>query len=146
MAVSINRMPAPPSRIPQRAARSSVTARTATALERWRVDVADAAVATLVIPADAQRERRFEISCSMAVRALPAGADGAAAWHQLTVTADGSRQWQRRVGSHLGGGGDGLDYRFERSVPAGRALRLSAEAACSGARRERLLIEAEEVD
>jgi hypothetical protein len=81
----------------------------------------------------------------MTVRALPDSGEGGDAWHQLTVLADGSRQWQRRIASHLAGGSDGLDYRFERSVPPGRALRLSAEVACSGARRERLWIEVDEV-
>lgn len=138
-------MPSTPSRIPQHHARASVTPRSVP--ERWRVDAGDGAVATLVVPADAQRTRRFEISCSMTVRALPAGAPAGEgdAWHQLTVLADGSRQWQRRVASHLETGADGLDYRFERSVPVGRALRLSAEVACFGARRDRLLIEVEEV-
>lgn len=112
--------------------------------ERWRVDAGDGAVAMLVVPADAQRERRFEISCSMTVRALPDHAAADQAWHQLTVLADGSRQWQRRVSSHLDSGSDGLEYRFERSVPVGRALRLAAEVACAGARRDRLLIEVEE--
>jgi hypothetical protein len=137
-------MSAAPSRISQKQPRASVTPR-GSSPERWHVDAGDAAVATLVIPADAHRERRFEISCAMSVRALPDADEAGAAWHQLTVLADGSRQWQRRIASHLAGGSDGLDYRFERSVPPGRALRLSAEVACSGARRERLWIEVDEV-
>lgn len=144
MAVSIIRMPAAPPRMSQKLAGAPVGKR-GSSPERWHVDAGDAAVATLVIPADAHRERHFEISCAMTVRLLADAGGSGAAWHQLTVLADGSRQWQRRIVSHLEGGSDGLDYRFERRVPPGRALRLSAEVACSGARRERLWIEVDEV-
>lgn len=110
--------------------------------ERWRTDAGDAAVATLSIPPDARRERRFEVSCTMTVRVL---ADAAAPWHQLTVLADGSRQWQRRIDSSRQVDTDGLDYRFERSLAPGESLRLVAEVACQGALRRSLVIEAEEV-
>jgi hypothetical protein len=37
--------------------------------ERWASDVGDAAEAVLDIPPDLRRERRFEISCAMTLRA-----------------------------------------------------------------------------
>ncbi len=112
--------------------------------ERWRTDAGEAATAELRIPPDARRERRFELSVTMQVRTAPVRG---AAWHQLTVLADGVRQWRRRVDSHLPDAGqatDGLDYRFERSLPAGQALRVQAEAASLGVQRLALVIEAEE--
>ncbi|GAP35385.1 hypothetical protein [Piscinibacter sakaiensis] len=111
--------------------------------ERWQVEAGEAAIARLVVPPDARRERRFEVSVAMTVRAT-AGPDDAA-WHRLTVLADGQRQWQRRVDTHRGAGGDGLDLRFERRVPPGRALQLQAESDGAGVRRLSLRIEAEEV-
>ena len=107
--------------------------------ERWTVDAGDAAEAQLVIPADARRERRFEIACAITVTAP---ADPTAAWHQMTVQANGTRQWQRRVPTH--GPWDGLDYRFSRSVPVGQALRVTVSVACQGGRRRSLVVEAEE--
>jgi hypothetical protein len=109
--------------------------------ERWAVDAGDAGVATLAVPPDAQRERRFEVACAMTVQPL-AGSDGG--WHRMTVLVDGSRQWQRQVATHPGEGPDGLDLRFERRVPPGRALRITVEVAAQGARRRSLQIEAEE--
>ncbi|MDE1929271.1 MAG: hypothetical protein KGL18_17830 [Burkholderiales bacterium] len=111
--------------------------------ERWVLSAGDAATATLTIPADARRERRFEIACAVTV-ALPAGAPGGA-WHQMTVQADGTEQWQRRIASANPGAWDGLDYRFSRSVAVGRALRVTVAVACQGARRRSLVIEADEV-
>jgi hypothetical protein len=110
--------------------------------ERWTVSAGDAAQATLVIPADAVRERRFEIACAATVTAL---VEAVEPWHQMTVQADGEHQWQRRVPSHSPGQFDGLDYRFSRSVPVGRALRITVAVACQGARRRQLVIEADEV-
>ncbi len=107
--------------------------------ERWFVDAGDAALAQLLIPPDAFRERRFEISCAMTVRRIE---DAGTAWHRLTVLADGLQQWQRRVDTHPGI--DGLDYRFERTVPPGQALRIGVEVACAGAVRRSLLVEADE--
>lgn len=112
--------------------------------ERWRVDAGEAATAQLLIPPDARRERRFEVSVTMQVRTVPVRG---AAWHQLTVLADGSRQWRRRIDSHLpdhGHASDGLEYRFERSLSAGQALRIQAEVASLGVQRQALVIEAEE--
>ena len=74
-----------------------------------------------MVPPDALRERRFEVSCAMTVRRIDA-ADPA--WHRLTVLADGLQQWQRRVDTHPGV--DGLDYRFERTCRPGQALRIGA--------------------
>ncbi|MDQ2777949.1 MAG: hypothetical protein M3Y32_00145 [Pseudomonadota bacterium] len=116
--------------------------------ERWAIDGGDSAVATLVIPADARRERRFEIACAMTV-ALPAvgnprGATGEA-WHQMTVQANGTEQWRRRVPTHNPGQFDGLDYRFSRSVPVGQSLRLTVSVATGGARRRSLQIEADQI-
>ena len=110
--------------------------------ERWQTDGADAATATLVIPADALRERRFEIACAMTV-ALTPGADEP--WMQMGVQANGAQQWQRRMPAHAGGEWDGLDYRFSRRVPVGQALRVAVSVAGQGVRRRSLLIEAEEI-
>lgn len=110
--------------------------------ERWSVDAGDTAVAALVIPPDLKRERRFEIACAMTVRVV---ADAPVAWHRLTLLVDGSRQWQRRVETSLLAATDGLDYRFERVLPAGQSLRITAEVVCHGAMRRGLVIEAEEV-
>lgn len=107
--------------------------------ERWHVDAGDAALATLHIPADAQRERRFEIACAMTVKVT----DGATAWHEMTVLANGAQQWKRRITSH--GGVDGLDYRFARSVAVGQSLVLKVSVACRGALRRSLVVEADEI-
>jgi hypothetical protein len=111
--------------------------------ERWAVSAGDAPQATLRIPADARRERHFEIACAMTVSAPAPPAPGA--WHQMTVHADGQQQWSRRVPTHNPGSFDGLDLRFRRSVPVGRELRVTVAVSCSGGRRRSLKIEAEEV-
>lgn len=110
--------------------------------ERWAVDAGDAAQAVLTIPADARRERRFEIGCAMTV-GLREPQPGA--WHQMTVLAGGAQQWQRRVPTQNPGAWDGLDYRFTRTVPVGQALRLVVSVACQGGRRRSLKVEAEEM-
>jgi hypothetical protein len=110
--------------------------------ERWAIRAGEAAVARLDIPADARRERRFEIACWMSVRAVE-GAD--APWHELRVLADGELQWQRRITTQHPAASDGLDYRFQRLVPLGRTLRLQALVECSQVLRLQLQIEAEEV-
>ena len=110
--------------------------------ERWALSGGDAATATLTIPADARRERRFEIACAITV-AVPEGAK--APWHQMTVLAEGAQQWRRREHSQNAGAWDGLDYRFSRSVPVGQALRITVSVACQGARRRTLEIEADEI-
>jgi len=109
--------------------------------ERWSVQAGDAAVARLDIPAEAKRERRFEIAVSMSVRALDNSAEP---WHELRVYADGKLQWQRRIGTQQPAPFDGLDYRFQATVAVAQTLRLSAIAECGGARRLQLQIEADE--
>jgi len=71
--------------------------------------------------------------------------DARSPWLQVTVLADGAQQWQRRTPAHNPGDYDGLDYRFTRSVPVGRALRLQVKVAGAGVRRRSLKIEADEV-
>ncbi len=110
--------------------------------ERWRLDAGDAATATLTIPADAVRERRFEIACAVTV-GVPQGS--ACAWLQMTVLANGTQQWKRKAPAHNPGAWDGLDYRFARSVAVGQALRITVQVAGAGVRRRTLVIEAEEI-
>ena len=110
--------------------------------ERWTLSAGDATTATLTIPADARRERRFEIACAVTV-GVPEGSSGA--WLQVTVQANGAKEWQRRVPAHNPGAWDGLDYRFSRSVPVGQALRITVSVAVHGVRRRTLVIEADEV-
>ena len=114
--------------------------------ERWQLLADDAPGATLLIPADVRRERRFEIGCAITVvRPAAASADAAPAWHQMTVLANGVKQWSRRVPTQNPGTYDGLDYRFARTVPVGQALRINVAVAGSGVRRRSLVIEADEV-
>ncbi len=110
--------------------------------ERWQLDAGDAAGATLVIPADARRERRFEIACAVTVHVPAAAVDPTL---QINVLANGAQQWRRRTPAHNPGAWDGLDYRFARSVPVGQALRITVAVAGSGVRRRSLVIEADEV-
>ena len=102
----------------------------------------DAATTTLTIPADARRERRFEIACAITV-AVPEAA--VAPWLQLSVLANGTLQWRRRADAHNPGAWDGLDYRFSRSVPVGQSLRIAVSVGVHGARRRSLVIEADEI-
>ncbi|HWH84629.1 MAG TPA: hypothetical protein VNU71_20565 [Burkholderiaceae bacterium] len=108
--------------------------------ERWSAEAGARDVAKLDIPADALRERRFEITVRLVV-ANPAGRDDAS--HGLRVLIDGALEWSRRVPTDPGAS-DSLDWRVERAVPAGRPLRLSAAGELRGVRRVRLSIEAEE--
>lgn len=111
--------------------------------ERWSAKAGSAPQAQLVVPADLHRERRFEIAFAMQVRAI----DGAQSpWHELKVFADGELQWRRRVDTQNPAPFDGLDYRFSRSVPPGRALRLQAFSECAECRRLEITIEAEELN
>jgi hypothetical protein len=111
-------------------------------LERWVCKAGDAATATLLIPPDAKRERRFEIACAITV-SVPE--DARQPSHQMTVLANGAQQWRRRVPSSNPGAYDGLDYRFSRSVPVGQALRVTVSVAGTGVRRRSLVVEADEV-
>lgn len=145
-------VPKPPVPLPKRQTPPSRPPRRA---ERWAVDAGDAALATLVIPADAQRERRFEIAVAMTVRVPAPTARRAGGpstmWHELTVHANGEQQWQRRVPTHVEPGDDpgsaswdGLDLRFARVVPPGQALKITARVAMQGVQRRSLRVEADE--
>ena len=107
--------------------------------ERWRIDAGDADVATLVIPADSHRTRRFEIDCRLVVMAI---ADGAR--HAMRVDVDGGLEWTRRAPTENPGHTDSMDYHFRRELPPGRPLRIVVKTEARQARRVRLLIEAEE--
>ena len=108
--------------------------------ERWSADSGHRDVARLDIPADAQRERHFEIFVHLVVANKAARAD---ATHGLRVLVDGALEWARRVPTALDGP-DSLDLRLRRSVPLGRPLRLSASCELRGSQRVRLSISAEE--
>src|SRR5512141_1788761 len=92
---------------------------TASRPEHWKTIAGDRAIASLDIPADAHRERRFEISCSMNVRP---NEHAVAPWHELRVYADGELQWSRRIATQHPAAFDGLEYRFRRRVAIGRAM------------------------
>lgn len=109
--------------------------------EQWKVSAGDNAVARLDIPADARRERTFEISFSMNVRPNDTAVSP---WHEMRVYADGELQWSRRIATQHPAAFDGLEYRFRRRVGVGRALRLQALVDCGEARRLQLEIEADE--
>lgn len=119
-----------------------MAAEQAQAPERWALDAGEAPEALIDIPPDAQRERRFEIACALAVR-CPADLEGA--WLEMVVLANGAQQWRRRIAASNPGQCDGLDYRFTRTVPVGEALRVLARASVRGVRRQRLVVEADEV-
>ena len=109
--------------------------------ERWEVRLDGADVAVLDIPPDAQRDRRFEISCRFAVSLR---ADGAGR-HGLRIDVDGSMEWSRTVDTENPEQSDSLDYRFRREVAAGMPLRVVAKTDVQGpVQRLELTIEAEE--
>lgn len=89
--------------------------------EHWSAEAPPGDVAQLDIPADASRERSFEVYCSFAVAHPGAGE----AWHGLRVLVNGAQEWSRRIATDPGGR-DTLDLRFRREVPVGRPLRLTA--------------------
>ncbi len=109
--------------------------------ERWSIQGGDAATTTLVIPADARRERRFEIGCAVTV-GVPE--DAVSPWLEVAVQANTTLQWRRRADAHNPGAWDGLDYRFRHSVPVGQALKVTVSVRGQGVRRRSLSIEAEE--
>lgn len=109
--------------------------------EHWALDAGTADVAQLVIPADAQRERVFEIACGMVVRGLESAPSP---WHEMRVTVDGAREWSRRIPTANPGSTDTLDYRFRRTVGVGQPLRLTVHSAVQGALRVGLRVEADE--
>ena len=107
--------------------------------ERWRIDVGDADVATLVIPADSLRTRRFEIDCRLVVIQVAADAT-----HGMRVDVDGDLEWTRRASTENPGHTDSMDYHFRRELPPGRSLRIVVKTQARQARRVALTIEAEE--
>ena len=113
--------------------------------EHWHSQAGDAATATLTIPADARRVRQFEIACAVVVD-VPSqdGSSASAPWLQVTVQANGTQQWRRRVQAQNPGAWDSLDYRFSRSVPVAQTLRVTVTVAGQGVRRRSLVIEADE--
>ena len=111
----------------------------ATKPECWRIDAGDADVATLVIPADSLRTRRFEIDCRLVVIQVAAGAT-----HGMRVDVDGDLEWTRRASTENPGHTDSMDYHFRRELPPGRSLRIVVKTQARQARRVALTIEAEE--
>ncbi|HEX7637163.1 MAG TPA: hypothetical protein VF457_02100 [Burkholderiaceae bacterium] len=107
--------------------------------ERWRVDAGPADVATLTIPADARRPRRFEIDCRLVVAAAGDGAR-----HGMRVDVDGALEWKRQAATANPGQTDSMDYHFRREIPVGAPLRVVVRTEARGARRVALVIEAEE--
>ena len=107
--------------------------------ERWQVDAGDGDVATLAIPPDSFRTRRFEIDCRLVVAALAAGAQ-----HGMRVEVDGDLEWTRRAPTENPGQADSMDYHFRRELAIGQPLRVVVKTQARHARRVRLLIEAEE--
>jgi len=107
--------------------------------ERWRIDAGDADVATLVIPADAFRTRRFEIDCRLVVMRLAEGAT-----HGMRVDVDGDLEWTRQAPTENPGQSDSMDYHFRRELPVGQPLRIVVKTQARQARRVALVIEAEE--
>ena len=108
--------------------------------ERWSADSGHRDVARLDIPADAQRERHFEIFCRLVVSNKAGRSD---ATHAMRVQVNGALEWTRSVPT-LADGTDGLDLRLRRSVPVGRPLRVTATCELRGAQRVSLAITAEE--
>ena len=109
-------------------------------LERWSVQAGPRDVARLDIPADAQRDRNFEINCQLVAVAQPGRRD---ALLGLRLLIDGALQWSRSVPT-AEGGPDGLDVRVRRHLPVGQALRLVATCELHHASRIGLSITAEE--
>ena len=116
------------------------TAATSSSAEHWLVREEEREVALLDIPPHAERERQFEVSCSLEVRPRAGQPE---AWHALRVLVDGALQWQRQVPTHPEGS-DSLDVRFVKRVPVGQPLRLLAIGEVQGAIRQRITLQAEE--
>ena len=119
---------------------SSSPSRAVPRLERWSADSGQRDVARLDIPADALRERSFEIFIRLVVGNKSARTD---ATHGLRVLVDGALEWARSVPTQTDGS-DSLDLRLRRTVPIGRPLRLTATCELRGAQRLSLSISAEE--
>lgn len=96
----------------------------------------------LDVPPVLHLDRVFDVDVRFVVQALPDATD---AWLGIEVEVDGARQWTRRIEVHRSGASDSLDYHCRRELPAGQALRVRAVTRVGGARRQRLLVEAEGV-
>jgi hypothetical protein len=107
--------------------------------EHWLIDAGAADVATLDIPPDAQRTRRFEIDCRFVVAHRAAGAT-----HGMRVEVDGALEWTRQAPTENPGATDSMDYHFRRDVPVGRPLRIVVKTEIRHVQRVGLVIEAEE--
>ena len=112
----------------------------ARAPEHWCAEAGLRDVARLEIPADALRERTFEIYCRLVTAAYAGRAD---ATQRLRVLVNGALQWDRTVRSSPDGP-DSLDLRLRRTVPLGQPLRLAATCEVRGAARVSLDIVADE--
>ena len=108
--------------------------------EHWSADSGHRDVAKLDIPADAQRERRFEIFCHLVVSNKAGRGD---ATHGMRVLVNGALEWVRSVPTQTEGH-DSLDLRLRRTVPVGHPLRVTATCELRGAQRVSLTITAEE--
>ena len=108
--------------------------------ERWSASAGARDVVRLDIPADAQRERTFEIFCRLVVSNKAARTD---ATHAMRVLVNGALEWERKQPTHTRGD-DSLDLRLRRSVPVGRPLRITATCELRGAVRVSLSVNAEE--
>ncbi len=108
--------------------------------EHWSADAGTRDVVRLDIPADASRERRFEVDCQLSVVNRAGRAD---ATHGLQVRVDGALEWERTVPTQVDGF-DSLELRLVRTVPVGRPLRIAATCVLHGAQRTRLRITADE--
>ena len=80
--------------------------------ERWTADSGTRDVVRLDIPADALRERSFEIYCHLVVRGTRADAR-----HGMRVLVDGALEWARSVPTHPDGS-DSLELRLRLHISA----------------------------
>ena len=108
--------------------------------EHWSADAGLRDVVQLDIPADAHRERHFEIFCRLVVVNKAARTD---ATHAMRVLVNGALEWTRTVPTPAGDN-DSLDLRLRRTVPVGRPLRVTATSELRGALRVSLMISADE--
>jgi hypothetical protein len=109
--------------------------------ERWAVDVGSASTAVLDVPPHSSRERVFDLQCTFTV-GLREALDGA--WHRMSVTVNGQREWDRQVRTHNPGARDDLDLHLRRRVAVGEALRVVVKTEVRFSQRVRLSIEAVE--
>lgn len=108
--------------------------------ERWSASAGSRDVVRLDIPADALRERSFEIFCRLVVSNKAGRSD---ATHAMRVLVDGALEWERKLATQAAGE-DSLELRLRRSAPVGRPLRVTATCAVHGAQRVSLSISADE--